>query len=106
MSDVFELDGIKYPFVYEVDGLPVFATHEIDENLIGADVLSQVKRIKVQPDYVLLRVVDGWVEGKPMVGRPPKFERIRRVTGYLSGTLDRFNDAKKAEVAERVKHSI
>jgi len=33
-----------------------------------------------------------------------KFERIRRITGYLVGTLDRFNDAKKAEVRDRVKH--
>lgn len=33
------------------------------------------------------------------------FERIRRITGYLVGALDRFNDAKKAEVAERVKHA-
>lgn len=33
-----------------------------------------------------------------------KFERIRRITGYLVGTLNRFNDAKKAEVAHRVKH--
>ena len=32
------------------------------------------------------------------------FERIRRITGYLVGTLDRFNDAKRAEVAERVTH--
>lgn len=32
------------------------------------------------------------------------FERIRRITGYLVGTLDRFNDAKKAEVQDRVKH--
>jgi anaerobic ribonucleoside-triphosphate reductase len=32
------------------------------------------------------------------------FERIRRITGYLVGTLDRFNDAKRAEVEERVKH--
>lgn len=32
------------------------------------------------------------------------FERIRRITGYLVGTLDRFNDAKRAEVGERVKH--
>jgi len=35
-----------------------------------------------------------------------KFERIRRITGYLVGTLDRFNDGKRAEEAERVKHSI
>lgn len=33
-----------------------------------------------------------------------KFERIRRITGYLVGTLDRFNDAKKAEERDRVKH--
>lgn len=34
------------------------------------------------------------------------FERIRRITGYLVGTLDRFNDGKRAEEAARVKHSI
>lgn len=33
-----------------------------------------------------------------------KFERIRRITGYLVGTLDRFNDAKRAEEHDRVKH--
>lgn len=33
-----------------------------------------------------------------------KFERIRRITGYLVGSLDRFNDAKKAEERDRVKH--
>ena len=35
-----------------------------------------------------------------------KFERIRRITGYLVGTLDSFNDAKRAEVNDRVKHSV
>ena len=35
-----------------------------------------------------------------------KFERIRRITGYLVGTLDRFNDSKKAEVRDRVKHNL
>ena len=34
------------------------------------------------------------------------FERIRRITGYLVGTLDRFNDAKRAEERDRVKHHI
>ncbi len=34
------------------------------------------------------------------------FERIRRITGYLVGTLDRFNDAKKAEEHDRVKHDL
>ena len=35
-----------------------------------------------------------------------KFERLRRITGYLVGTLDRWNDGKKAEEAARVKHSV
>lgn len=34
------------------------------------------------------------------------FERLRRITGYLVGSLDRWNDAKKAEEKARVKHSI
>jgi len=36
----------------------------------------------------------------------PRFERIRRITGYLVGTLDRFNNAKRAEESQRVKHSV
>lgn len=47
-----------------------------------------------------LKPKDGYVgEGVP-------FERIRRITGYLVGSLDRFNNAKKAEVNDRVKHSV
>lgn len=41
---------------------------------------------------------------KITVGKGVKFERIRRITGYLVGTLDRFNDAKAAEERDRVKH--
>ena len=39
------------------------------------------------------------------VGKGVGFERIRRITGYLVGTLDRFNDAKRAEEKDRVKHA-
>lgn len=39
-----------------------------------------------------------------MVGAGVKFERIRRITGYLVGTTDRFNDGKRAEERDRVKH--
>lgn len=35
-----------------------------------------------------------------------RFERLRRITGYLVGTLDRWNDAKKAEEKARVKHCV
>lgn len=41
-----------------------------------------------------------------MVGTGVKFDRIRRITGYLVGTTERFNDAKRAEERDRVKHSL
>lgn len=41
-----------------------------------------------------------------LIGEGRKFDRIRRITGYLVGTTDRFNDAKRAEERDRVKHSL
>ena len=52
--------------------------------------------IKVDGDYVDINYTF----------EPVKFDRIRRITGYLVGTTDRFNNAKKAEVQDRVKHGI
>ncbi len=44
--------------------------------------------------------------GTLTVGEGVRFERIRRVTGYLVGTLDRFNNGKRAEERDRVKHTL
>lgn len=57
---------------------------------------SNIELIEIELDgeYVNLRV---HTKNQP-------FQRIRRITGYLVGTLDRFNDAKKDEVNHRVKH--
>ena len=52
--------------------------------------------IMVEGDEVAL---DYTFDAKP-------FERIRRITGYLVGTTDRFNNAKRAEEHDRVKHSV
>ena len=45
-----------------------------------------------------LKIVDG------KVGEGVGFERIRRITGYLVGSVERFNDGKRAEEKDRVKH--
>ena len=42
--------------------------------------------------------------GRTIIGEGVKFERIRRITGYPVGTVDRFNTAKRAEVRDRIKH--
>lgn len=58
----------------------------------------------------LLRSVDVKLDGdyadiRYHVANVP-FDRIRRITGYLVGTLDRFNNAKRAEEKDRVKHPL
>lgn len=40
-----------------------------------------------------------------LVGEGVGFDRIRRITGYLVGTVERFNNGKRAEERDRVKHS-
>ncbi len=50
--------------------------------------------------------VDGdYVNAKYRFSDVP-FQRIRRITGYLVGTLDRFNNAKRSEEKDRVKHTV
>ena len=53
--------------------------------------ISPAKDGSVALDYVL---------------QPVKFERIRRITGYLVGTIDRWNNAKRSEEHDRVKHGL
>ena len=40
------------------------------------------------------------------VGQGVKFDRTRRITGYLVGSVDRFNNAKRQEERDRVKHGV
>ena len=50
--------------------------------------------------------IDGeFIELSYDIGRVP-FQRIRRITGYLVGGMERWNDAKSAEEADRIKHHI
>ena len=46
------------------------------------------------------------VREEKTVGEGVGFERIRRITGYLVGTVDRFNNGKRAEEHDRVKHGV
>lgn len=79
-------------------------------SLSKAEINAYVQQLKEQnPDKVITSVsfkVDGeYVDMSYTYDNVP-FERIRRITGYLVGTVDRFNDAKRAEVRDRVKHSL
>ena len=57
------------------------------------------------PDAIDIRIDGEYVDLAYRYHNQP-FHRIRRITGYLVGTLDRFNNAKRAEERDRVKHGI
>lgn len=50
--------------------------------------------------------MDSKLKPAKLIGEGIGFDRTRRITGYLVGTLDRFNNAKRAEERDRVKHGI
>lgn len=75
-----------------------------------AEINEYVRRIrKKHPDRIIneltLTINGKYVDIQYNYDTVP-FERIRRITGYLVGTLDRFNNAKRAEESQRIKHEI
>jgi hypothetical protein len=56
-------------------------------------------------DIVKTEDEDGETVELTLTSDPVRFQRIRRIIGYLVGTLDRFNNAKRKEVEDRVKHN-
>ena len=91
---------------YEFDGITLNCDTDIPEE----EAKAYIERYKdIKPGLYALDVkIDGdyadITYSYKESGAP--FERVRRITGYLVGTLDRFNDAKRAEEADRVKHQL
>ena len=82
---------------YQIDGITVKA--DVPEN----EAREYAKRAPKGCTLVKVETDGEWVN-LTYCDKVP-FERIRRITGYLVGTLDRFNDAKRAEERDRVKHA-
>jgi hypothetical protein len=91
------------------DGVMVTADFEVfkdDEEIKAYITLFQDRNPKQPLKGLEIKYVDQeYVDVKPRYLVIP-FDRIRRITGYLVGTLDRFNDAKRQEESMRVKHAV
>ena len=87
-----------------IEGVTVNSTTDFEYGELKTYV-DYVKR-----GYITVQSVDIELDGEFVnltihsANRP--FERLRRVTGYLTGSLDRWNDAKRSEEKDRVKHAI
>ena len=95
------IDGVKVSVNYaQADDAPVS----------DAEIQAYIKRAHEKYPHGQLESLTLDVDGED-VGihyglAPVKFDRIRRITGYLVGTLDRFNDAKRSEEHDRAPHEV
>lgn len=96
----------------KVDGIEIIASYanEADTPVSDDEVRAYIDRAHKNYPGGKLKSLDLYVDGDDIEIHygfaPCKFERIRRITGYLVGTLDRFNDGKRAEEHDRVKHKV
>ena len=90
----FEIDGVEV--TTDIAGLKFNDAARILEQINASEEYPVVK-LKITLDSNGNLDCDYFTQ-------PPKFERIRRITGYLTGNLETWNNAKRAEERERVKH--
>ena len=93
----------KYAKVSEKEAKEVLAEFDQYETMHVSCLVEAGMKLIAEKDEAAAR--EYFEENAEWFGEG-KFERLRRITGYLVGTLDRWNDAKKAEEKARVKHSV
>lgn len=104
-TDSFDPDAIMWTHKEIVSAVPVFSTFELAQNEASAYVIRGMSKFSKVHAVFVIGLDNDEVEVHYEIG-DLGFERIRRITGYLVGTLDRFNDAKRAEESQRVKHRL
>lgn len=84
--------------------------HADDAPVTDREIRAYIQRGNQQNPNTIVEGLDLAVDGEDIDIRyqlaPIPFERIRRITGYLVGTMDRWNNAKAAEEHDRVKHAV
>lgn len=90
--------------IYENRGVVFECDVDIDEREALEYIMRGIDRYGAKLAKVKAHVDGDEIELRYTIHQRMPFDRIRRITGYLVGTLDRFNDAKRAEEHDRVKH--
>lgn len=92
-------------YTYHVDGIEIQSSEELKDEEVNA----YIHHVRMKNPGKQIQDISLDFHGEDVdLGYhilPQGFEKIRRITGYLVGTVDRFNNAKAAEVKDRVKHA-
>lgn len=105
----YKADLSRLKFKHNIDGMEVYCEEDLPLFEVEHYAKHHRKKFLIKPDIIAIEKDDEddeFVKVSAQFKDPRKFERIRRITGYLVGTLDRFNDAKRSEESQRVKHNV
>ena len=91
-------------YTIEISDVVVNSNEELNEELAKAYVSWAKKKYEGKRIEKVDLTFDGEEVDVQTTLAPESFEKIRRITGYLVGTVDRFNNGKRAEERDRVKH--
>mgnify|MGYP003307309581 FL=1 len=91
-------------YTIEINEVVVVSNEELREELAKAYVAWAKKKYEGKRIEKVELTFDGDEVDVQTTLAPESFEKIRRITGYLVGTVDRFNNGKRAEERDRVKH--
>ena len=95
MVSIYLINGVQV----EIYNIPDMDEEEAAKYIDLVEKKSGAKLVKLQIEPVGADEIT-----LTYLSRGEKFERIRRITGYLVGTLEKWNNAKRAEERDRVKH--
>lgn len=87
-----------------IDGITVLTDFDCELDEMENYVNYVRERVKDPVHSITVTTCDDGLVDVRYLGHGQPFERIRRITGYLVGTIDRWNNAKRAEEHDRVKH--
>ena len=88
-----------------IDNVMVTANFEMTESEAKNYIEYVRERVSTPLKSIEVKMCDNGKVDVNYDAQGEKFERIRRITGYLTGSLETWNDAKQAEESERVKHN-
>ena len=88
----------------EVQGIEISVSGEpMEEKEVQAYVERAITKYRMKPESITLHADGEWIDIEYHFPKQ-RFQRLRRITGYLVGDMGRWNNGKRAEERDRVKH--
>lgn len=84
--------------------MTIINLQNVPDEIVAEEIAAIEKEKQRKIKEITFTVTDGEIRMRYFLEPAVPFQRLRRITGYLVGSTEKWNDAKKAELNDRVKH--